>query len=228
MRMKKIILALFSGIILFELTTFSTYSMLLKEPLLEEPTSEDTSHYRTIDELKKELQEQRKIIEDQKLQQLKEKEKERELQKKPEDKDTDNSIIDKNSDESIKKVEPEKTNEEIPTLIVRLRGKHTTKYLCSYNMIINDHELTKTVFTDYNDLLNKTSLKVRANEIINFQFSKEPKKLRIFKWGEEELQLKNKKGCVRVPDIEEKIVIGVEATYKEGVIRYAVVLDIRK
>ncbi len=223
---KKLTSIIFSGIIFFELTTFNTYSTLITEPQLEEPTSEDSSQYRTIDELKKELQEQRKIIEDQKIQQLKEKEKEKALQKKLENKEEPE--IEKENDESIKKVEPEKTNEEIPTLIVRLRGKHTTKYLCNYSMLIDNHELSKTIFTDYHDLLNKTSLKVRANEIINFQFSKEPKKLRIFRWGEEELSLKSKKGCVRVPDIEEKIVVGVEATYKEGIIRYAVVLDIRK
>ena len=187
---------------------------------------DDPTNYKTIDELKKELQEERKRIEDEKLQQLREKQREKELEKATQLEE--NPPIDEKNDSSIKIPEGEKTNEEIPGLIVRLRGKHSSKYLCSYNFIIDNRELSKNIINDYSTLLKKPSLKVRANEIINFQFTKEPRKIKIFRWGEEEIVIRNKKGSIRVPDIEDKIVIGVEAIYKEGTIRYAVVLDIRK
>ncbi len=223
---RKCTLIISTGVILLELISSNSSAASLYNPNSDEVIPEESTQYRTIDELKKELQEQRKIIEDQKLQQLKEKEREKEKEK---DLESDkNPTENKSEDSGIKKVEPEKTNEEIPTLIVRLRGKHSSKYLCNYNMLIDDHELNRSIITDYNILLKKPSLKVRANEIINFQFSREPQKLRVYRWGEEDITIKNKKGSIRVPDIEGKIVVAIEATYKEGNVRYAIVLDIRK
>ena len=127
--------------------------------------------------------------------------------------------------------EKSKESEYIPSLIVRLRGKHSTKYLCSYHFVIENEntesELDKTNFDDYQLLLKKPSLKVRAGEVINFEFSEEPIKVRAYIWGDEIKELEMKRGTIRVPELDKKIVVGVEGTYKNGKILYAVVLDIR-
>ena len=116
-------------------------------------------------------------------------------------------------------------------MIVRLRGKHSAKYLCSYHFVIKDDntesELDKTNFDDYQILLKKPSLKVRAGEVINFEFSEKPIKVRAYIWGDEIKELQMKRGTIKVPQLDEKIVVGVEGTYKNGKILYAVVLDVR-
>ena len=124
-----------------------------------------------------------------------------------------------------------KENEYIPSLIVRLRGKHSIKYLCSYHFIIEDDntesELDKTNFDDYQTLLKKSSLKVRAGEVINFEFSEKPIKVKAYIWDDEIKELEMKRGTIKVPQLDKKIVVGVEDTYKNGKILYAVVLDVR-
>lgn len=162
--------------------------------------------YKTLEELKKELKEEgENEIEN--------------VEKKDEN----------NKDD--KKEKKSKESEYIPSLIVRLRGKHSTKYLCSYHFVIENEntesELDKTNFDDYQLLLKKPSLKVRAGEVINFEFSEEPIKVRAYIWGDEIKELEMKRGTIRVPELDKKIVVGVEGTYKNGKILYAVVLDIR-
>ena len=76
-------------------------------------------------------------------------------------------------------------------------------------------------------LLKKTSLKVRAGEVINFEFSEQPLKVRAYIWGDEIKELDMKRGTIKVPQLDKKIVVGVEGQYKNGSILYAVVLDIR-
>ena len=86
-----------------------------------------------------------------------------------------------------KETEKNKEKEVIPSLIVRLRGKHSTKYLCSYSFteVENNSEkiIAKDIITDYEKLLKKSSLKVRANENINFQFSTDPKEITVSIWN---------------------------------------------
>ena len=129
------------------------------------------------------------------------------------------------------KLDNKKENESIPKLIVRLRGKHSTKYLCSYNFTITNEntesELAGSNYDDYKVLLKKSSLKVRPGELINFEFSEKPKKIRAYIWDDEITELKMTRGSIRVPNYDKKIVVGIEGTYKNGKILYAVVLDIR-
>ena len=131
------------------------------------------------------------------------------------------------SDNKNKKAE----NELIPKFIVRLRGQHSNKYLCSYNFtIVNENtssELTNVKYDDYKVLLKKPSLKVRPGEMINFEFSEPPKKIRAFIWNDEITELNMTRGSIKVPDYDKKLVVGIEGTYKNGKILYAVVLDIR-
>ena len=183
--------------------------------------------YKTLEELKKELKEERRQIDQQRLEEIRKKEQE----KREELGDTEN--VEK-EDKTEKKKNQEKKNKEseyIPSLIVRLRGKHSAKYLCSYHFVIeNDNtqsELDKTNFDDYHLLLKKPSLKVRAGEVINFEFSEKPIKIRAYIWDDEVKELEMKRGTIKVPQLDKKIVVGIEGTYKNGKILYAIVLDVR-
>ena len=186
----------------------------------------ESQPYKTLEELKKELKEERRQIDQQRLEEIRK----REQEKREELGEPENT--DKNDNEKKKSEEKKnKENEYIPSLIVRLRGKHSTKYLCSYHFVIeNDNtesELDKTNFDDYNQLLKKPSLKVRAGEVVNFEFSEKPIKVRAYIWDDEIKELKMNRGTIKVPQLDKKIVVGVEGTYKNGKILYAVVLDVR-
>lgn len=182
--------------------------------------------YPKLDDLMKELKEKRKQIEQQRLEEIKAKKLEQ------------GELIDESAEESKdakkndEKVEKTKEEEVIPSLIVRLRGKHSAKYLCSYNFteVENNSEkiIAKDIITDYEKLLKKSSLKVRANENINFQFSTEPKDITVSIWNLDNKALTVKRGCIKVPDLEGKYVLIIKGSYKNGFVKYAVVLDIRK
>ena len=96
--------------------------------------------------------------------------------------------------------------------------------------IVNENtssEVTNVKYDDYKVLLKKPSLKVRPGEMINFEFSEPPKKIRAFIWNDEITELNMTRGSIKVPDYDKKLVVGIEGTYKNGKILYAVVLDIR-
>lgn len=183
--------------------------------------------YKTLEELKKELKEERRQIDQQRLEEIRRKEQE----KKQELGESDNIKKNINDENKKNEVKNNKENELIPSLIVRLRGKHSTKYLCSYHFILNDKntesEFDKTIYDDYKILLRKNSLKVRAGEVINFEFSEKPSKIRAYIWDDEIKDLEVNRGTIEVPQLDKKIVVGVEGTYKNGKILYAVVLDVR-
>lgn len=185
--------------------------------------------YKTLEELKKELKEERRQIDQQRLEEIRKKEQEKREELGENEIENVEKKDENNKDD--KKEKKSKESEYIPSLIVRLRGKHSTKYLCSYHFVIENEntesELDKTNFDDYQLLLKKPSLKVRAGEVINFEFSEEPIKVRAYIWGDEIKELEMKRGTIRVPELDKKIVVGVEGTYKNGKILYAVVLDIR-
>jgi len=216
------------NLILIMLITLNC-NMAYAEPNEGVEQNEEMKHepYKTLEELKKELKEERRQIDQQRLEEIRKKEEE----KKEELGKTKNE--EKNDENENKKNENKKSkeNEYIPSLIVRLRGKHSAKYLCSYHFIIEDDntesELNKTNFDDYEVLLKKPSLKVRAGEVINFEFSEKPIKVRAYIWGDEIKELEMKRGTIKVPQLDKKIVVGVEGTYKNGKILYAVVLDVR-
>ena len=216
------------NLILIMLITLNC-NMAYAEPNEGVEQNEEMKHepYKTLEELKKELKEERRQIDQQRLEEVRKKEEE----KKEELGKTKNE--EKNYENENKKNENKKSkeNEYIPSLIVRLRGKHSAKYLCSYHFIIEDDntesELNKTNFDDYEVLLKKPSLKVRAGEVINFEFSEKPIKVRAYIWGDEIKELEMKRGTIKVPQLDKKIVVGVEGTYKNGKILYAVVLDVR-
>ncbi|WP_294385178.1 hypothetical protein [uncultured Clostridium sp.] len=204
------------------------YNMAYSEPKENTKQNEEieSQPYKTLEELKKELKEERRQIDQQRLEEIRK----REQEKREELGEPENT--DKNDNEKKKSEEKKnKENEYIPSLIVRLRGKHSTKYLCSYHFVIeNDNtesELDKTNFDDYNQLLKKPSLKVRAGEVVNFEFSEKPIKVRAYIWDDEIKELKMNRGTIKVPQLDKKIVVGVEGTYKNGKILYAVVLDVR-
>ena len=204
------------------------YNMAYSEPKENTKQNEEieSQPYKTLEELKKELKEERRRIDQQRLEEIRK----REQEKREELGEPENT--DKNDNEKKKSEEKKnKENEYIPSLIVRLRGKHSTKYLCSYHFVIeNDNtesELDKTNFDDYNQLLKKPSLKVRAGEVVNFEFSEKPIKVRAYIWDDEIKELKMNRGTIKVPQLDKKIVVGVEGTYKNGKILYAVVLDVR-
>ena len=204
------------------------YNMAYSEPKENTKQNEEieSQPYKTLEELKKELKEERRQIDQQRLEEIRK----REQEKREELGEPENT--DKNDNEKKKSEEKKnKDNEYIPSLIVRLRGKHSTKYLCSYHFVIeNDNtesELDKTNFDDYNQLLKKPSLKVRAGEVVNFEFSEKPIKVRAYIWDDEIKELKMNRGTIKVPQLDKKIVVGVEGTYKNGKILYAVVLDVR-
>ena len=206
-------------------------NMAYAEPNESEEQNEKTENepYKTLEELKRELKEERRKIDQQRLEEIKKKEQEKK-EEAGESENSEKENLEKN-DENKKKKSESKENEYIPSLIVRLRGKHSTKYLCSYHFIIEDDntesELDKTNFDDYQTLLKKSSLKVRAGEVINFEFSEKPIKVKAYIWGDETKELEMKRGTIKVPQLDKKIVVGVEGTYKNGKILYAVVLDVR-
>lgn len=70
-------------------------------------------------------------------------------------------------------------------------------------------------------------MKVRSGEVINFEFSEKPIKVRAYIWDDEVKELEMKRGTIKVPQLDKKIVVGVEGTYKNGKILYAIVLDVR-
>ena len=203
--------------------------MAYAEPSESTEQNEDIRNepYKTLEELKKELKEERRQIDQQRLEEIRKKEQE----KREELGETEN--VEKSDENEKKKSEAKKSkeNEYIPSLIVRLRGKHSVKYLCSYHFVIEDDntetELDKTNFDDYKVLLKKASLKVRAGEVINFEFSEKPIKVRAYIWDDEIKELEMKRGTIKVPQLDRKIVVGVEGIYKNGKILYAVVLDVR-
>ncbi|MDU2489024.1 MAG: hypothetical protein E7D27_00350 [Clostridium celatum] len=206
-------------------------NMAYAEPNESEEQNEKTENepYKTLEELKRELKEERRQIDQQRLEEIRKKEQEKK-EEAGESENSENENLEKN-DENKKKKSESKENEYIPSLIVRLRGKHSTKYLCSYHFIIEDDntesELDKTNFDDYQTLLKKSSLKVRAGEVINFEFSEKPIKVKAYIWDDEIKELEMKRGTIKVPQLDKKIVVGVEGTYKNGKILYAVVLDVR-
>ncbi|WP_133016869.1 hypothetical protein [Clostridium cuniculi] len=205
------------------------FNMAYAEPNenVEQNEERENEPYKTLEELKKELKEERRQIDQQRLEEIRKKEQEKREQLG----ETEN--LEKNDGNEKKKSEEKRSKESeyIPSLIVRLRGKHSAKYLCSYHFVIEDDnaesELDKTNFDDYQILLKKPSLKVRAGEVINFEFSEKPIKVRAYIWGDEIKELQMKRGTIKVPQLDEKIVVGVEGTYKNGKILYAVVLDVR-
>lgn len=205
------------------------FNMAYAEPNenVEQNEERENEPYKTLEELKKELKEERRQIDQQRLEEIRKKEQEKREQL------GENENLEKNDGNEKKKSEEKKSKESeyIPSLIVRLRGKHSAKYLCSYHFVIKDNntesELDKTNFDDYQILLKKPSLKVRAGEVINFEFSEKPIKVRAYIWGDEIKELQMKRGTIKVPQLDEKIVVGVEGTYKNGKILYAVVLDVR-
>lgn len=205
------------------------FNMAYAEPNESEEQNEkiENEPYKTLEELKRELKEERRQIDQQRLEEIKKKEQEKREQLGESENAEKNDENEKEKSESKKS----KENEYIPSLIVRLRGKHSTKYLCSYHFIIEDDntesELDKTNFDDYQVLLKKPSLKVRAGEVINFEFSEKPIKVKAYIWDEEIKELEMKRGTIKVPQLDKKIVVGVEGTYKNGKIIYAVVLDVR-
>ena len=91
------------------------------------------------------------------------------------------------------------------------------------NFILDNYSMVNGVKV----LLKKPSLKVRPGEMINFEFSEPPKKIRAFIWNDEITELNMTRGSIKVPDYDKKLVVGIEGTYKNGKILYAVVLDIR-
>ena len=218
---KKILLFNLIVIILIALNSNIVYS----DPI----ESIENEPYKKLEDLKKELREERKQIDQQRLEEIRKKEEEKKEKMGESDLENINKKNDKESKVDEKKNDKEK--ELIPSLIVRLRGKHSTKYLCSYYFVIeNDNaesELSKSNIDDYKVLLKKPSLKVRAGEVINFEFSEKPKSIKAYIWGDEVEELEIKRGTIKVPNLDKKIVIGVEGTYKNGKILYAVVLDIR-
>lgn len=216
---------LFSLILIMLITL--NFNMAYAEPsdIKEENEEIKNEPYKTLEELKKELREERKQIDQQRLEEIRKKEQE----KKEELGETEN--LEKNDENNKSESKKSKESKYIPSLIVRLRGKHSTKYLCSYHFVISEDntesELSKTNFDDYQVLLKKSSLKVRAGEVINFEFSEKPIKVRAYIWDDEIKELEMKRGTIKVPQLDKKIVVGVEGTYKNGKILYAVVLDVR-
>lgn len=218
---KKILLFNLIVIILIALNSNTVYSDPI-ENIENEP-------YKKLEDLKKELREERKQIDQQRLEEIRKKEEEK--REKMDESDLENSNEKNDKENKVDEKKSDKEKELIPSLIVRLRGKHSTKYLCSYHFVIeNDNtesELSKNNIDDYKVLLKKPSLKVRAGEVINFEFSEKPKSVRAYIWGDEVEELEMKRGTIKVPNLDKKIVVGVEGTYKNGKILYAIVLDIR-
>lgn len=215
------------GFYVFSLLINYSYCIKAYYEPINEKVEENKIEYRSIDDLLKELKEERKIINQQKLDQINEKklQKEKENGEKPEEVHTPENS----------KQKKDTQNENIPKLIVRLRGKHSPKYLCSYEFVIsddtNDIELSKEIISNYSLLMKKPSLKVRPGEIINFEFVPSCKSLNAYIWDEKDdtlKEIKEKRGCIEVPSIDKKIVIIIKGNFSNGYIKYGIVLDIRK
>lgn len=211
------------------------FSLLIGYPYkinaYEEPADEiienNKVQYRSIDELLKELKEERKLINQQKLDEIN--------QKKLEKQNQDGEIPKETPTPEATKPKKDSENEYIPKLIVRLRGKHSPKYLCAYELLITDDtkeiELSKETISNYSLLMRKPSLKVRPGEIINFEFVPNCKTLNAYIWDEEKDSLKEikvKRGCIEVPNLDKKIVVIIQGNFSNGYIKYGIVLDIRK
>lgn len=222
-KVKTILLTLITVLFLFQ----TPYA----EPINEndqnsESINENNQDYKKLEDLKRELKEERKVIDQQRLEQIKLKE----LEKNKDKNDTEVTPDTTNSKENKT---PKKTQDNIvPSLIVRLRGKHSTKYLCEYNFTVKnnntENSVSNVMIEDYNTLLKKPSLKVRPGETINLEFSRKPEKLTTYIYGEnnnEEISLK--KGSFKVPTLDKKIILIIEGTYDNGYVKYAIVLDIR-
>lgn len=218
-----------SALCIFSILLNYNYSVKSYDESNDDNITKNNLEYKSIDDLLRELKEERKIINQQKLDEINQKKLEKE-----------NENLESKEKEKI--VVPEETkpkkstdNEYIPKLIVRLRGKHSTKYLCSYNLTISDEnkevELSKEIISNYSVLMKKPSLKVRPGETINFEFVPECKSLKAYIWNEESDSLNEinvKRGCMEVPLLDKKIVIIVIGNFSNGYIKYGIVLDIRK
>ena len=223
--MKKITLFSLIVFIVINLNCNLIHSKSIKD-IDEDLKKENVSHYPTLDDLKKQLKEERHKTDQQRLD---------EIRKKQEEKKAIEGEKNKKDTEKIKNKSNTKNenieNEFIPKLIVRLRGQHSNKYLCSYNFTVTnkntESEITNIKYDDYKILLKKSSLKVRPGEMINFEFSESPKKIRAFIWDDEITELNITRGSIKVPDYDKKIVIGIEGIYENGNIIYAIILDIR-
>ena len=192
-------------------------NLVYSEPIeSEEGESKENSEgepYRRLEDVKKELKEERHKVDQQRLDDIRKKEEE----KKANEIENGENMPEKTTEEK-KQNDNKKENESIPKLIVRLRGKHSTK--SNEN---TESELACSNYDDYKVLLKKSSLKVRPGELINFEFSEKPKKIRAYIWDDEITELEMTRGSIRVPNYDKKIVVGIEGTYKNGKILYAVV-----
>lgn len=212
-------------IIIYIFSFLNNYSFQVKA--YEEPNAEIKVEYRSIDELLKELKEERKLINQQKLDEIN--------QKKLEKQNKSGVATEEINTPDIPNNKKDNENENIPKLIVRLRGKHSPKYLCSYELLIEDDtkeiEISKEIISDYDLLLKKPSLKVRPGEVINFEFVPNSKSLNAYIWDEDNASLKEikvRRGCIEVPNIDKKVVIIIKGNFSNGHIKYGIVLDIRK
>ena len=197
-----------------------------------EENTDNNNQYKKLEDLKKELKEERKLIDQQRFEEIRLKELEKqEKESKLNEENEENSNKLNNIKQENENIKNNDTN-NIPSLIVRLRGKHTTKYLCSYNFKIKSENvediLSNTIFDSYEQLYKKPSLKVRSGEVINFEFSQKPKKITVYVWNDQKDEIKLNKNSIKVPDLDEKIVVAIEGKYNYGEIKYAIVLDIRK
>ena len=113
------------NLILIMLITLNC-NMAYAEPNEGVEQNEEMKHepYKTLEELKKELKEERRQIDQQRLEEIrkKEEEKKEELGKTKNEEKNDENENEKNENKKSKE------NEYIPSLIVRLRGKHSAKY----------------------------------------------------------------------------------------------------
>ena len=200
------------------LLTLITVLFLFQTPYAE-PINENDQNSESINENNQDYK---------KLEDLK-----RELKELEKNKDKNDTEVTPDTTNSKENKTPKKTQDNIvPSLIVRLRGKHSTKYLCEYNFTVKnnntENSVSNVIIEDYNTLLKKPSLKVRPGETINLEFSRKPEKLTTYIYGEnnnEEISLK--KGSFKVPTLDKKIILIIEGTYDNGYVKYAIVLDIR-
>lgn len=232
MKKKHILIVLIIFMYIPFIKSYALINPSINNEINENEEDDNKVQYKKLEDLKKELKEQRKAIEQQRLEEIKAKELEKSQNLKINSNDSKKTNDNSQTKIEVGKPKVEKKDDEIPTLIVRLRGKHSSKYLCYYNFKqMKDNEekiLAKEILTDYEKLLKKPALKVRPGEIINFEFSEKPKYIKTYIWNHKSSKLKIKKGCIKVPDLDEKIVVAVDGVYKNGYIRYAIVLDIRK
>ena len=216
-------------IILINFLSLKAYAIdhTFKDKETDEIQEKDESR-KTLNELLKELREERKIIEEKRLEEIRMKELQKALEFE------EGIEEDGNEENNKEKTNIEENNDKdfnVPELIVRLRGKHSLKYLCEYDFLVEtdfgNKQLTKKNINDYSSLLDKVSLKVRAGEYINFEFEGEVKEIKVY-YAKDGNEINMKRNSILVPDLEERIVLIIEGIYKNGYIKYAVLLDIRK